>query len=68
MYTFKKELSTEIKQKYKARNIANVVGITEGYLSQIFQKGKTCSKKTAYAITKAINSDAEIENYFIRNK
>lgn len=68
MYTFKKELSETIKQKYKARNIANIVGISEGYLSQIFQRGKNCSKKTAYAITKALNSDAEIENYFISNK
>lgn len=68
MYSFKQEIASEIKAKYKARNIAKTVGITEGYISQIFQKGKTCSKKTAYAITKAINSEAEIEEYFIRNR
>ena len=68
MYTFKPELAEEIKLKYKARNIAKIVGITEGYLSQIFQRGKTCSKKTAYSITKALHSEAEIEDYFIRNR
>ena len=68
MYSFRKELSNEIKERYKARSIAKTVGITEGYLSQILQSGKTCSKKTAYAITKTLDEDAEIEDFFIRNK
>lgn len=68
MYILKSEFASEIKAKYKARNIAKVVGITEGYLSQILQSGKTCSKKTAYAIAKYLNEEAEIQDYFDRLK
>ena len=68
MYLFKSELTDEIQKKYKVRNIGRVVGITEGYLSQIINSKKTCPKRTAYAITKYLNEDAEIEKYFERLK
>ena len=64
MYIFKKELTNVIKNKYKVRNIGKVVGITDGYLSQIINGKKTCPKRTAYAITKYLDEEAEIEKYF----
>ena len=68
MYLFKSELTDEIQQRYKIRNIGRVVGITEGYLSQIINSKKTCPQKTAYAITKYFNENDEIEKYFERIK
>lgn len=45
------------------RNLAKIIGINEDYLSQIIN-GRGTIKVTAYAITKAISSDAEIEDFF----
>lgn len=68
MYIFKTELFDSIKEKYKVKSIAKTVGLTNGYLSQIFNGKKTCPKTTAYVITKVLNEDAEIEQYFTRLK
>ena len=67
MCTIKEEVVAEIKARYKAKHMADVVGITNGYLTQIFQ-GKPCSKPTAYCIVKYLNPNAELEDYFIINK
>lgn len=68
MYIFKEELTETIKSRYKVSNIGKVVGITDGYLSQIINGKKTCPKRTAYAITKYFDEEAEIEKYFNRIK
>lgn len=68
MYTFKAELYEEIKYKYRINHMATSIGLTGGYLSQIFRAMKTCPKTTAYAITKTLNENAEIEDYFNINK
>lgn len=68
MYIFKAELFKGIKEKYKINNIANTVGLSNSYLSLILNGQKTCPKTTAYSITKTLNEDAEIEDYFTKLK
>lgn len=68
MYIFKEECAEEIINKYKITNIGKVVGITNGYLSQILHGKKTCPKTTAFAIVKYFDENAEIEDYFNRLK
>lgn len=60
MYIAKKEMFKEVKQ----REIADIVGITEETLSRIINNKQTTQKSTAYCIVKAIDNNAEIENYF----
>lgn len=64
MYLFKNELIKELKKVYKLNSVADRVGITIPYLSSIMNNRYACSKTTAYAITKAFDKDAEIEDYF----
>lgn len=63
MYKAIKEKFNSIKQK----DIARRVGITEETLSRIINGKQATKKTTAYCIAKAIDSNAEIEEYFIRN-
>lgn len=64
MYLIKEEKAKEIKRKYKQEYIRNEVGISKSYISLILSRTRSCSKKTAYCITKLVNEDAEIEDYF----
>lgn len=63
MYKAIKEKFNSIKQK----DIAKQVGITEETLSRIINGKQATQKTTAYCIVKAIDSNAEIEEYFVRN-
>lgn len=63
LYLAKAEKFKEIKN-IKQIDIAREVGIAEATLSRIINKKQICSKTTAYCITKVINSEAEIEDYF----
>lgn len=65
MYKMKEEISNSIKKQRINRKIAEKIGVTEGYISQIVNhKRINISKTMAYAVTKAIASDLEIENIF----
>lgn len=64
MYKLKDEMKEKIKD-ITNRSIANKVGVTEGYISSIVHDKKPNITKTlAYAITKAISNDYEIEDVF----
>jgi plasmid maintenance system antidote protein VapI len=61
----KEEISSSIKKQRINRKIAEKIGVTEGYISQIVNHKKiNISKTMAYAVTKAIASNLEIENIF----
>lgn len=61
MYLFKAQ---DVKiNKTKA---SVVIGISREYLTDIVNGKKTCTKVVAYCITKYLNEDAEIEDYFER--
>lgn len=40
------------------------IGVTIGYLNRVLNSKITCSKLLAYCITKRINENAEIDDYF----
>jgi len=45
---------------------SKIIGISRVYLTDILNGRKACSKVIAYCITKYLNEDAEIEDYFER--
>ena len=62
MYRFKKELFMNIKINQK--NLANEIGLSRQYINSIYNQTTLCKKTTAYAITKSIDSNAEIKDFF----
>ena len=65
MYKIKEEEIKKYKKYGLVRKVAQKTGVTEGYISQILNGRKSdISKVIAYAVTKAISSDLEIENLF----
>ena len=46
--------------------LARKIGVNQATLNRIFNQKQNCSKIMAYVICKAINENAEIEDYFIR--
>lgn len=65
MYRFKREKYDEIISKFKIKGLADTIGVTNTYLSLILNGKNDCKKTVAYCISKAINNEAEIEDYFI---
>lgn len=64
-YIIKSGVKDAIRNKKTNREIANMLGITEGYISQIINSRRTkISKLMAYAFCKAIDSELEIEDLF----
>ena len=51
---------------FKFKWIAKTIGINPDTLSKMVKKDKPCMKLTAYCLTKLLNENAEIEDYFIR--
>ena len=68
MFEIKQEVAERIKSKYKLSSIAKEVGISNSYLTLIFKNERPCSKKLAYCITKYIDENAEIEDFFDKVK
>lgn len=60
MYRFKENIEIEIN-KTKA---SKVIGITRQHLTNILNKRKNCTKVLAYCITKYLDYNAEIKDYF----
>ena len=66
MYILKEEKAKEIRNKMTLKNVADEVGISLPYVSLLFAGKKTCPKRIAFCITKIVDIDAEIEDYFLR--
>lgn len=65
MYRIKQEKIKDIKRYGTVRQIAEKVGLSEGYVSQVLKGTRDVKeKRCAYAITKAINENYGIENLF----
>lgn len=60
MYLFKSGIEIEINKT----EASEIIGISRVHLSNILNGKVVCSKTTAYCITKFLNSDADIEDYF----
>ena len=68
MYLFKKELKEGITKKIKISYLADNTGVSRVYLSNIINSKVAVKKAIAYCITKLIDKDAEIEDYFTRKE
>ena len=53
-------------EEYNKVKVAEKIGLHPDTLRKILNGKQECSKLVAYCITKYIDSDAEIENYFIK--
>ena len=63
MYTFKDK---EQAKEYNKTKMAEIVGLNADTLRRIINGKQECSKLVAYCITKFLNKEAEIENYFYK--
>ena len=62
MYIFKENLDVKINQ----RIAGEVIGLAQPTLSNILNRKVACRKVTAFCITKYIDENAEIEDYFYK--
>ena len=60
MYVFRENSDVKINQTIASK----VIGITQPCLSKILNGKVACRKVVAFSITKYINENAEIEDYF----
>lgn len=67
MYIFNKDKRDEILDGRKINYIAEKIGITPQFLSQILNGKRTCSKTVAYCVVKCLDNEKEVEDYFLRN-
>lgn len=62
MYILKEGLNVKINQTIAGQ----VIGLAQPTLSNILNRKVACRKVVAYCITKYIDEDAEIDDYFDR--
>lgn len=67
MYVFRQD-KIDVKKRIKQKYICKEIGLTQSTLSNIFLRKVYCRKVVAYSITKILDSEAEIEDYFERIK
>lgn len=67
MYILNEETKTEL-EKYKRINLINSTGVSYYTLQKLIEEDKPVYKKDAYCITKYLNAEAEIEDYFTRKE
>lgn len=61
LYIFRED----VENVYNQAALARKVGISVFTMNRIFNRKQKTSKTTAYCIAKAINPNAEIEDYFV---
>lgn len=62
MYIFKTEIPIKIKQIEACK----IIGLTQPTLSKILNGKVACRKVVAFCITKYLDDNAKIEDYFIK--
>lgn len=65
MYKLKEE-TAEMFKVYKLNAVAERVGMNYRTLSEMINKDRSCIKITAYALTKFLDSEKEIDDLFDR--
>ena len=63
MWTFKDK---EVAKTYHNEQMAKVIGLNPDTLRRVINGKQECSKLVAYCITRFLNYEAEIEDYFIK--
>lgn len=64
MYKFRQDVDYKINQT----TASEIIGITQPCLSNILHGKVACRKVVAFCITKYLDENAEIEDYFIKEK
>lgn len=64
MYIYKKENKIKINQT----NASKIIGLTQPTLSNILNRKVTCRKVVAFCITKYIDENAKIDDFFEKVK
>ena len=64
MYILKEGVSVKLNQT----TASEVIGLTQPTLSNILNRKVACRKVVAFSITKYLDENAEIEDYFEREK
>ena len=62
MYIFKTEMPVKINQS----KACEIIGLSQPTLSNILNGKVACRKVVAFCITKYLDENAEIEDYFIK--
>lgn len=63
-YLLKEDVALSLRRKYKNGYIANIVGLSDAYVSLIFHRKRTIPKRLAYSFTKAVDREYEIKDLF----
>ena len=63
MWTFKDK---EVAKTYNKEQMAKVIGLNPDTLRRVINGKQECSKLVAYCVTKFLNYESEIEDYFIK--
>ncbi|MCI7208119.1 MAG: hypothetical protein MSA15_19230 [Clostridium sp.] len=63
MYTFKDK---ETAKMFNKTQMAKVIGLNPDTLRRVINGKQECSKLVAYCITKFLDDEAKIEDYFIK--
>ena len=65
MYKFKDKT---IASMYNKEQMAKVIGLNADTIRRVINGKQECSKLVAYSITKFLNNESEIEEYFTKEK
>lgn len=63
MYTFKNK---NVAKMFNKTQMAKVIGLNPDTLRRVINGKQECSKLVAYCITKFLDDEAEIEDYFVK--
>ena len=63
MYTFKDK---NVAKMFNKTQMAKVIGLNPDTLRRVINGKQECSKLVAYCVTKFLNYESEIEDYFIK--
>jgi hypothetical protein len=66
MYIFREDKNSKLKDgQVKA---GEIIGLSQPTLSNILRRKVSCRKVVAFSITKYIDPNAEIEDYFVKER
>ena len=65
MYIMKEE-TKKILSDRNLSAIGRTIGVNYNKISSMIKKGEPCIKKNAYCLTKYLDANKEIEDYFIK--
>ena len=63
-YILKSSVAEQLREKYKNGYIAEKSGLSMCYVSLIMNRRRDVQKRIAYAFTKSVGSDLEINDLF----